>query len=369
MTSAIYETVDRLPIETEASQIPSGPPIPHQPANCLLVVPPHPTSRKWLNDSGYWSDMDFHEELYYRPGNQSFGMQVSLSAKGCEALLVAFSPIPGFVLGKSYAIEFGGAGNQKVAIRRRLREGGAKQVENFTGKVLSTETFNEYWLTLRGGILSAGIGSTVGHNTLCQMDDVLYDECRSGCDMGKFVGIGNAAGGKQDKGKARSKNEIEVRDVRVEMCDPDLVIEPVTHEKDLGSEDNRRRPKNFKEYIKQVCPHLQSYEKFITNFNATLAFHKSIKKGEEKKGAYWRCRDITSLGSAFADPNMNHEGNNSGEFEVKAGPRVIDIVGGRFPKDLEFEELLKQQIDRKRRFLIDEEQTRFEGGGKRGGRR
>ena len=72
-----------------------------QPPSTLLVLQPHPSSRRWYDATGFWSDMDFHPNLRLPEGlNFGMGMQVTFEAKGSEGLLLCLSPVLHFDLGR-----------------------------------------------------------------------------------------------------------------------------------------------------------------------------------------------------------------------------------------------------------------------------
>jgi len=251
------ETVDRLPLKhVTASTAPTimealeSTPKAHtsQDPAALLVVPPHPSTRRWNNETGYWSDMDFNPELKL-PQEIPFGvgMVIQLQAKGAESLLICLSSQPGFILGEAYVVELGGGNNTKVAIRKRLTtkdHGGCKTVERNVGPTMNAKEFLSYWVCMRSGILSVGIGTEVGKDTLCEMDDNFYDVLRSGLAAPKFVGVGNASQGGGGKGKKGT--EVEVKHLTVRGMAKDCECEPMVEEiggggGGGGGGNNRRR--------------------------------------------------------------------------------------------------------------------------------
>jgi len=179
MSVPTYDTVDTLPIAVIDELAEGVVPTSSQQENTQLNIPPHPQTRRWYNNTGYWSDMDFHPDLRLPDCcPYSMGMSVTFEAKGRESVLVCLSTTTQFDLGKAYAVEIGSGGNCKVSIRRRLEEGGEKQTERVTGRVVDPGHFNAYWICAIDGAVHCGMGTEVGRNTLCKMDDSLYEQLR-----------------------------------------------------------------------------------------------------------------------------------------------------------------------------------------------
>jgi hypothetical protein len=149
--------------------------------------------------SGGWIEDHFHPKLRLSPSAPlSNGLLVTFEAMARECVAIALSPTPDFVMGKTYAIHIGAAGNLQTVIRRRLPNGTqAIDVEIATPQICARDRFVSYWVCLQGqGQLSVGIGSVPGKQCLGTLDDSLYHALRSPVDAVRFVGLGNSALGR-----------------------------------------------------------------------------------------------------------------------------------------------------------------------------
>jgi hypothetical protein len=160
---------------------------------------------------GGWSADHFHERLRVPEGTTTGkgggAIFVFLESRSSECLAVALSPYHDYVLGKTYVVHFGADGNTRTVLRRHVNY--VECVESsFPCRVCSDEIWVPYWIVLRNGMLSAGIGNVPGRHAIGTLDDSMYDALRSGADAVKYVGIGNSA-------LRRNARDLRVRNVVV----------------------------------------------------------------------------------------------------------------------------------------------------------
>jgi hypothetical protein len=190
---------------------------------------------------GGWADEHFHEYLKIPTPTQQTqqgrkgNVIVKLQAKARECVTVALSPQPNFVIGKTYAIHIGAAGNLQTVLRRRLPSmNEAVDISIATPKICSDEVYKSYWIILQSnGQLSVGVGKCPGVNCIGTLDDSMYHALRSGVDAIKYVGLGNSALGR----KARDLKVRHVEVMAVPLCFKDQIV-PLTPYNPLHNDDN-----------------------------------------------------------------------------------------------------------------------------------
>ena len=178
------------------------------PGTTVRIPPMERTHRGWHTDH-------FHPLLRLPPdatttttGVGSRGIIVLLQARSSECLAVALSPTDDYELGKTYVVHFGADGNTRTVLRRHLNYNECVE-SSYSSRACSEVTWISYWICLqRGGMLSAGIGSTPGLYCIGTLDDTMYDALRSGVDAVRYVGIGNSA-------LRRNARDVRVRNVIV----------------------------------------------------------------------------------------------------------------------------------------------------------
>ncbi|KAL7532007.1 hypothetical protein ACHAWF_003985 [Thalassiosira exigua] len=157
---------------------------------------------------GGWSSDNFHPSLRLPQGcSPGKGLVVTFEAMGRECVAVALSPHHDYEMGKTYVVHFGANGNLQTVLRRHVNYGECVDA-SFPGRVCAEDRWVPYWIVLRGGKLSAGVGRVPGKECVGTLDDSMYDALRSGADAVKYVGIGNSA-------LRRDARDVRVRNVVV----------------------------------------------------------------------------------------------------------------------------------------------------------
>ena len=124
-----------------------------------------------------------------------------------ECVAIALSPSPYFDMGKTYVVHLGANGNLSTVFRRRLPSGTEAIDSSYPSRVCTDQRYQPYWVVLQGGKLSAGVGPTPGKRSIGTLDDMLYNQLRSGLDAVRYVGLGNSA-------LSRNSRDVRIRGVR-----------------------------------------------------------------------------------------------------------------------------------------------------------
>jgi len=133
-----------------------------------------------------------------------------------ECIAIALSPQPRHITGKTYVAHLGANRNLATVLRRHTVPTGVVEVDR-PSRICSPFRFIPYWVVLKNGKFSAGLGEVIGENTSAIIDDSLYNALRSGMDAPCYVGIGNSAVG-------RGARNLRVRKVCLSPCPLDLVV-------------------------------------------------------------------------------------------------------------------------------------------------
>lgn len=129
------------------------------------------------------------------------------TAMARECVAIALSPSPYFDMGKTYVVHLGANGNLSTVFRRRLPSGTEAIDSSYPSRVCTDQRYQPYWVVLQGGKLSAGVGPTPGKRSIGTLDDMLYNQLRSGLDAVRYVGLGNSA-------LSRNSRDVRIRGVR-----------------------------------------------------------------------------------------------------------------------------------------------------------
>jgi hypothetical protein len=133
-----------------------------------------------------------------------------------ECIAIALSPENHFVMGKTFVIHFGAAGNVSTVIRRRVSAGTNAVDVQRTCRVCTQDEWISYWLCQIDGKVYAGVGSTPGDRTVVILDDTSNYASLPITDYVRFVGLGNSALGKASR-SLRIRN-IVVTNVPDKLC-------------------------------------------------------------------------------------------------------------------------------------------------------
>jgi len=147
------------------------------------------------NKRGWNASTHFNHDLQCPGLISTGGMVIQLEACARECLAVALSPEVGFEFGRTYVVHFGAGGNLKTVIRRRISSYEHVDASFPSYGICTDRKWVRYWIAFQRGMVKCGVGSTVGENVVCELDDSLHFSLSMdrSVDMPRYVGIGNSS--------------------------------------------------------------------------------------------------------------------------------------------------------------------------------
>uniref|UniRef100_A0A7S2L9J9 Farnesoic acid O-methyl transferase domain-containing protein n=2 Tax=Leptocylindrus danicus TaxID=163516 RepID=A0A7S2L9J9_9STRA len=198
-----------------------------------------------------WQSTHFCTDLGVSTGQSRGNMVIQLEAQARECLAIALSPTPDFKFGCTYVCHFGASANLCTVIRRRLNH--EEHVDaSFPSTVCNRNEWQSYWVVIQGGVLKCGVGDVIGKNVVCELDDSLYNQLRSGLDAVKFVGIGNSTVDRH------SPQSLKVRNVCVFAAPVEMKVRQfpaaafISLSESANNEDDKMMAELMKEYAQEV---------------------------------------------------------------------------------------------------------------------
>eukprot|EP00816_Leptocylindrus_hargravesii_P009449 CAMPEP_0196822454 /NCGR_PEP_ID=MMETSP1362-20130617/83559_1 /TAXON_ID=163516 /ORGANISM="Leptocylindrus danicus, Strain CCMP1856" /LENGTH=692 /DNA_ID=CAMNT_0042202017 /DNA_START=18 /DNA_END=2096 /DNA_ORIENTATION=+ len=216
-----------------------------------------------------WQSTHFCTDLGVSNGRSRGNMVIQLEAQARECLAIALSPTPDFKFGCTYVCHFGASANLCTVIRRRLNH--EEHVDaSFPSTVCNRNEWQSYWVVMQGGVLKCGVGDVIGKNVVCELDDSLYNQLRSGLDAVKFVGIGNSTVDRHNAQSLKVRNvcvfaapvEMKVR----QFPAPAFISLSESASASANNEDDKQMAELMKEYAQEVSKARARAAKFGITF-------------------------------------------------------------------------------------------------------